>query len=469
MLRLRDFARSRLIAALIMGLAVLCSLLPATAVAENEFQRAIENATSALAVIETTNSVDVTIDLSGTDLASFSGTYGPYEFSSGGTGFFITPDGIVVTASHVVDVDEAQARTVGANLLVFSLLNELGLEYTLNEGDEYEQWTIDDNPDADALLQGCYDGTICSFETSAASIVYPSGTGATGGGLAATVLVSTGYEATDVAILKVATQGMATVTLAESVATLEVGDEVALLGFPGSTQGLPTVEPTTLFGRVSNVRPTGQSQQIEVDADGEPGMSGGPAVTAQGLVVGLTSWHAVQDGNHPGVEYLVAVDDIRAALAQVAGVTLTTTTETTTDEPRTIPAPAADPVPAAEANEDGGFPTMLVGAAVGLLAVIGSATGFVVLRRRAVNVAEPESSIESVFTGQWTNGHVAGSPALTPLFGNVNDSAEAPLAEPGARVTVLDAPTEPNRFCIGCGSALIESARFCGSCGAAVR
>ena len=142
-------------------------------------------------------------------------------------------------------------------------------------------------------------------------------------GAPARLLTSTGFENTDVAVLQVNGANMPTAALAQTAGDLASGDEVTALGFPGSSRdALQTgqTQPQNVFGHVSNIRSEGTSKLIEVDANIEPGMSGGPAVNSAGEVIGLISFYLRQSSGESAAKYLRTIDDIRLALAD-AGVT----------------------------------------------------------------------------------------------------------------------------------------------------
>jgi S1-C subfamily serine protease len=252
---------------------------------------------------------------SATGFAAFTGQY-RQEFV--GTGFVVNPTGTIVTASHVVQgMTLQEARTYAANELIFG---PQGLNMIGRLSDPRAQVQLRDSW-WNTVLQQCYDGTVCTVTIARQTSVYTP-VAIAGQELpkpmTARVLRSTGFDSTDVAILQVDGQNMPTVALARSAANVQPGTPITALGFAGSGLSLPTglTEPTKRFGRVSNVRPMGSSEQIEVDAKIEPGMSGGPVIDDRGRVIGLVSYGMLQDDGSRGSEYLRSVDDIRAALAE---------------------------------------------------------------------------------------------------------------------------------------------------------
>ncbi|MGH2723089.1 MAG: trypsin-like peptidase domain-containing protein [Actinomycetota bacterium] len=280
-------------------------------------QRGVVLATPGVVFIAT--DVTVSIKLSYGDLLG-----GPnkvitrkYSFPySSGSGFVVSPDGTIVTASHVVQPDSNEVKNYAVNTLFSDIfdypVDNLFVRY--NAPDRFVR-NIQDQ---------CYRQERCEFKINAKSNVLTA-ISIAGQQLAtgeeARVLTSTGAGKTDVAVLDINGTNLPTVPLADSVGELSTGDEVTGLGFPGSNQGLNEgiTEPTNIFGRVSNIRTEGTSQLVEVDADLEPGMSGGPVLDQQGRVIGLTSFTLLQSSGESGPEYLRTVDDIKAAMAS-AGV-----------------------------------------------------------------------------------------------------------------------------------------------------
>lgn len=438
----------------------------------------------------------VTIKASWQDVESLSGRGSSTEafaFEWGtGSGFVVHPDGTIVTATHVIKPGRQSLRNYAANMWFF------GTD-AWESDDPFEQYYTGD-PILDQWLDQCYAGVTCSFETnveievfsavSIAGIEAPKG-------MPARVLRATPPEKTDIAVLQVDGEGMATVALAETARDVESGDEIVALGFAGSAQHLPTgvTEPTKLFGRVSNIRSAGSSRDIEVDVDIEGGMSGGPVIDSSGRVIGLTSYSGLE-GEQRTQGYVKSVDDIRSTLSDAGIDTERGPVDAAFAEALDLywgrhytPAveafekvlalsdahplakrflakaqegagtPEEVPLPAPESS--GGLPLWLFAAAALALAgsVGGGLAGARVLRRRRRATA-PAITVATAPGGPSSNGRVA-DPFHIPAY------EEGTAGEP-ARVTVgaATALADPQReFCTGCGTNLDADARFCGACG----
>jgi hypothetical protein len=442
-------------------------------------------------------------------LGSLDRTY-MFDYATG-SGFVVSPTGVVVTASHVVEPDKQSMQNYAANSLV---LEGYGYTYPAG-GSPFEQFTL---PVAfqNQLLQQCYRGVACTFRITPIETVYSAVDIAQmqlPKGMPARVLTSTGFKNTDVAILKVNGTNMPTVELADTATDLAAGDEVVALGFPGTSRdALETgvTEPNKVFGRVSNVRPQGTSNLIEVDANIQRGMSGGPVVDDSGKVVGLISFSLIQSSGESGAKYLRTVDDISAALAD-AGVAAERGTvdeafatamdlfwsnhfTAATDELDKVLAltpghplateyladaqakagtpediPVAEPSPTSTGG-GGGFPVWAIGAiaaaAVAILALV-------VLSSRRKRPAPAMAAVSPITPPP----SVVGTPVPPPVqeVAKVGfqppPAATAPTTAPPPGPTATDAAQQPaeagggQKFCGNCGHAFEPGTRFCGNCG----
>jgi S1-C subfamily serine protease len=304
--------------------AVIPNIAPAEAAEPTGTSRAVTLGEPGVVLVKTSVAVSVRLTLPDSSkvsgVAAVDGTY--HSDYGTGSGFVVSPDGAIVTASHVVEPAQQDVRNFAANQLFFTDLRDR-LGYNIDGEDPWVRYTIPDDG-LDGLLQQCYEGVACSFTIEPTVEVFTPVQLAGAQlprGLAARILTSTGVTAPDVAVLRVDGRAMPTVPLANTATGLQSGDDLVALGFAGSAQDLPTgvTEPTKAFGKVSNVRTVGASRQIQADLRAEGGMSGGPILDAHGQVVGLESYTLPDDRGEPTQEYLRSVDDVRAALKQ-AGV-----------------------------------------------------------------------------------------------------------------------------------------------------
>lgn len=458
-------------------------------------------------------------------LGSISKTYS-FDFATG-SGFVVAPGGVVVTASHVVEPPEQEMRNYAANRLV---LEGYGYDYPSAGSSPFEQYTLPVGYQ-NQLLQQCYRAVACTFDISPILTVYSAVDVAQSQlpkGAPARVLTSTGFQNTDVAVLQVNGTNMPTVVLGDSAGDLSTGADLVALGFPGTSRdALQTgvTQPNKVFGKVSNIRPQGTSNLIEVDANIEPGMSGGPAIDSSGRVVGLVSFSLVQSSGESGAKYLRTIDDINAALSS-AGVTpargpvdaafekamdlfwgnhftaaapalqrvldvypghpLATQflAEAQAKAGTKADIPVATPTPA----KGGGFPVWII-AAIAVLAVVVIVLVMQMRRKRpAPAVAGGPATAPLSAVGAPSAPAAERTVGFTPTPAATSPTGTAPPAPAAAPVTpVVPAPPvtsasagetgtstqeqpapaddERPRFCPSCGHVLSADAAFCPSCG----
>jgi S1-C subfamily serine protease len=240
-----------------------------------------------------------------------------------GSGFFVRPDGVLVTATHVVTV-EGRERQALKNRIVNRLFIGAGLLIP-NPGRSLDDRHVIPDVDMNNHLQGCYSSDECEFNIGSKVQVLPAVTIAgvsTPKPLTADVLNASSFLKSDVAILKVESTNTPTIPLAPSIADVETGQSVAVLGYAGWSRELPTgmTQPTRKYGFVSAVRTglVGTGTQIQLDIDLVRGLSGGATLDARGKGIGLASY-SILDAGTPEDGVIRSVNDIRAAL-KTAGV-----------------------------------------------------------------------------------------------------------------------------------------------------
>ena len=109
------------------------------------------------------------------------------------------------------------------HLAVNAMFREMGYRFPHPE----DAYTITDNRYLNTLLQQCYHGTACHFTITPEITAYPA-VGISNqivfpNGMPAQILKHTGFNATDVAVLKVDGQNMPTVPLADRPSTFSRG------------------------------------------------------------------------------------------------------------------------------------------------------------------------------------------------------------------------------------------------------
>ena len=434
-------------------------------------------------------------------LAQIRQTY-RFDYATG-SGFTVAPDGTVVTASHVVEPPQQDMLNYAANRMV---LEGFGYTYPQKDSSPFGRYYLPVSWE-NTLLQQSYRGVAMKVDAKPVITVFSAVDVAQQqlpNGEPANVLLSTGFDKTDVAILKINATNMPTVALASTASNLASGAEVTALGFPGSSRdALKTgvTEPTKIFGHVSTIRHEATGNLIELDAAIQPGMSGGPVIDAQGNVIGLTSFALLQSTGEAGTKYLRTVDDIKAGLSQ-AGVTPAQGPVDTSlasamnlfwahHYSASIPAfqrtialwnghplateylasaeslkGTAQDIPVPVPVKASSFPVAPVaGAAVVILIAV---AGLFLVRRRRGSAPEPIPAPTTPVGPAAT----PSPPMVAPERTLVSVGAPpAPVAN--GRVAAPDAsavpPAPTHHFCVGCGERVEPDEHFCPSCGHALK
>jgi serine protease Do len=256
-------------------------------------------------------------------------THDQFAIVSTGTGFFITEDGFLVTAAHVVSADKSEIR---AETLAESKNPDSIAQLKQDLADGFARDTGLTMTDAQlttmvAFVERWLDRYL-SIDKIDVKYYLGTGTVETGAHLAGTgaraSVVSLDPYATghDVAIMKADVTGVPTLQLATG--SPHIGEATYPIGYPRQgylDEAAPldqTIIPTMTTGRVL----TTQEQKSGwtawgTDAQFTHGDSGGPVLGPDGKVLGIVSFAAVDSQGKQllGQGYFVPSEYIRAALA----------------------------------------------------------------------------------------------------------------------------------------------------------
>jgi S1-C subfamily serine protease len=227
-----------------------------------------------------------------------------------GSGFFISDDGLVVTAAHVVVPDAEELKTALVDALIrtrTACASEDACDVAIRRSE------------ADLLA-----GTTSVVAHVSVSVMTQAADRLTTdprAGLPAVILASTAPTDTDLAVLRVHGAGFPALALAPSDSA-PVATPLAVLGYPSTAEdGVSadtSVAPTVTTGVISARRDGDRSARevasdahlVQTDAVVEHGDSGGPAIDSSGDVVGVVSYGPTATTN-----FLVAAGDVRLLLS----------------------------------------------------------------------------------------------------------------------------------------------------------
>jgi serine protease Do len=119
----------------------------------------------------------------------------------------------------------------------------------------------------------------------------------------------------DVAVLKVAPEGLTQISLGDST-RLEVGDFVVAIGNPFGLTHTVTSGIVSGLGR-TNINPDAYEDFIQTDASINPGNSGGALVNLKGELVGINSAILSRSGGNIGIGFAIPVNMARSIMDQL--------------------------------------------------------------------------------------------------------------------------------------------------------
>ncbi|MGH3720547.1 MAG: trypsin-like peptidase domain-containing protein [Pseudonocardiaceae bacterium] len=208
----------------------------------------------------------------------------PFEIDATCTGFGVNPAGYIATAGHCVDITSRYGIKYDIVALIAAQIHETYPSF-----------------DVQKFITSCLDN--CTMEGQLKGSPPDSEISVVGG---ATVDGSTQAQARparvvefrpfgqgDVALLKVDATDQPSIELAQA-AQVQIGTPVLSIGYPGDTAQVtdPSLEPTNKDGQVSSKRTVDSGPVYEISAALTKGMSGGPTIGLDGLVLGLNSFKA---------------------------------------------------------------------------------------------------------------------------------------------------------------------------------
>jgi len=122
-------------------------------------------------------------------------------------------------------------------------------------------------------------------------------------------------EPSDVAVLKVKTEGLVQISLGDS-AKVEVGDFVVAIGNPFGLQHTVTSGIISGLSR-SGINPDGYEDFIQTDASINPGNSGGALVNLRGELIGINTAILSRSGGNIGIGFAIPVNMAHSVMDQL--------------------------------------------------------------------------------------------------------------------------------------------------------
>jgi S1-C subfamily serine protease len=225
-----------------------------------------------------------------------------------GSGFFVNPDGYIVTNAHVVSLTQAGPAACERALFnrfvgILAQANRWNPQALTQEDVAKIRQSSQLSDFRITKLVGLSNGTFVPFEIKSF--------GDTGG---------TNLSGKDVAVIKVEVRNAPVLKLANSD-EVQTFDQVSVAGFPGAANlanasGQSRVEPSFTDGKISAKKSFNDgSPVLQISAPATHGNSGGPVLNSRGAVIGI-----VLGGAEAGFTFIVPSNTIMQFVRQ-AGTT----------------------------------------------------------------------------------------------------------------------------------------------------
>jgi S1-C subfamily serine protease len=296
--------------------------------------RAVDVAGPAVVRIVTTVSGQVTLPMCGT-LVTLPVSGAPYTLGWSGSGAFVSANGDILTAGHVADIDPAaeidalyQNSRAATDIAIALNSNAacLHLNFIVTPSDVANGVVpalgISPKPTFSAPTYYSFQSTSYSGElTTSGSSQSRLATLLAAPNLKATKTALSPFEQDDIALLHVPLSDTPSIQLGDATA-VAAQDKLTIIGFPGNGDldaSLGGLDPSNLLTPSVNVVTVSAikhnrngSQLIQVGGNVEHGDSGGPALDAQGHIVGIVSFGGID--TPVGTSFLRSGENARTML-----------------------------------------------------------------------------------------------------------------------------------------------------------
>jgi S1-C subfamily serine protease len=240
--------------------------------------------------------------------------YGPFKLGYSGTGFFVSSDGYVATASHLAALTNDQIKNAMVETYLTGDVNQAGCQ------------AAGDCPAMMDKYRAGYQAATSLSELQSTLTVYTQDMNAASQdtvGIPAQLKSSSPFGQSDIAILKVNAENEPVLPLG-SASSVQSQDPVSIIGYPSvSNTGAQTLlVPTVTTGSITALKQGSSDIGLapgvsiyQTDATIEFGNSGGPAINENGQVVGLVSFGLYDSGGGAG-KFLISVKEIQDQVRQ---------------------------------------------------------------------------------------------------------------------------------------------------------
>lgn len=402
----------------------------------------------------------------------------PLEVEFGCTGFVVDTDGYIATAAHCVTMTDDVRRALVTAAVKDEIARGGFTGYTVEQLVTYGM--------ANWAVEGELAGSAPTVEIAVSGITDATGAH-TGSASKAKVIAVDPWGEGDVALLQIDRSGLFALPVGEA-ATVDIGTPVVSVGFPGLTSGL-TTDATFKDGAVNAATTHGGKPQMEISAAIVSGMSGGPTVDGNGVVVGVNSFGA--NATTEAFNYISSAANLNR-LMDDAGVS-NDLSQTSTAYRGGLEAYFAgdyntaverfDAVTtAAPANQTAvdyrrralaqielqgsPIPTWALVAGGGGLVLLGLGAAVMVVRRRSSH--EPGAATVEVPTQASGNPFEQRRSSSNHTSNSAGTFADTGVTRNGARGGVLLDLVLRGRVCSGCSRPVEGEAAFCSGCGSPI-
>jgi S1-C subfamily serine protease len=240
--------------------------------------------------------------------------YGPFKLGYSGTGFFVSSDGYIATASHLAALTNDQIKNAMVETYLTGDVNQAGCQAAGNCPAMMDKY------------RAGYQAATSLSELQSTLTIYTQDMNAASQdtvGLPAQLKSSSPFGQSDIAIIKVNAENEPVLPLG-SASSVQSQDPVSIIGYPSvSNTGAQTLlVPTVTTGSITALKQgsadIGLAPGVNIyqtDATIEFGNSGGPAINENGQVVGLVSFGLYDSGGGAG-KFLISVKEIQDQVRQ---------------------------------------------------------------------------------------------------------------------------------------------------------